>query len=321
VTVGNYSKNMKCVRMAKTRNSKGWLDYPCGSCNACRITRRQEWTFRIMLEMRSHYYNWFVTLTYRDEDLPEGGTLVKEHVQLWMKKIRNHSGAGIRFFAVGEYGDKKGRPHYHVLIFTNDDLEVKYGRTGKSVGVIDSVYHRCWEYGDIVDVCCLLGTGDFRKVAQYVAGYVVKKYNGNQLCEKDNEKKGKYHCGKCIACKIKNGEIYKEFSLMSRKPGIGCGQIKALIKEMEKYDIPDKKMHMVRFEGKLWPVGRTLFSKMQREELTDSEKAIKFNMAAKLEAIKERDNPEYAELKRQHLEQVKARAEKRSVMQKRSRVI
>ena len=81
---------MKCLSMVRTSDKKtgGWLDYPCGQCIACRLRKRQEWTFRILLEMRSYQYSYFVTLTYNDEVIPEKGSLRKKDLQLFLKRLR-----------------------------------------------------------------------------------------------------------------------------------------------------------------------------------------------------------------------------------------
>lgn len=43
---------------------------PCGKCYACQVRKSGSRTLRVKLEAKSHKYNLFVTLTYRDEDIP-----------------------------------------------------------------------------------------------------------------------------------------------------------------------------------------------------------------------------------------------------------
>ncbi|EBW8988162.1 hypothetical protein BXL21_24545 [Salmonella enterica subsp. enterica serovar Enteritidis] len=46
--------------------------------------------------------NCFITLTYNDENLPEGGTLVRKHLTDFFKRLRKHfTGRTIRYFACG----------------------------------------------------------------------------------------------------------------------------------------------------------------------------------------------------------------------------
>jgi len=92
---------------------------PCGTCAFCSATKRSDWALRLHYEGRRHLVKRFITLTYADAHLHwKGGVsqLHKRDVQLWLKKVRR-TGAKVRYFAVGEYGSKTYRPHYHVLLF------------------------------------------------------------------------------------------------------------------------------------------------------------------------------------------------------------
>lgn len=60
----------------------------------------------------------FVTLTYADDNIrwtDNGPSLYKPDLQMFWKKLRKKY--KIRYYAVGEYGGKTKRPHYHALIF------------------------------------------------------------------------------------------------------------------------------------------------------------------------------------------------------------
>lgn len=107
---------MVCVRPIRV----GPVLLPCGSCIGCRKARSKEWAERCLHELESWKESSFVTLTYSDEYLPLGGNLVKSHLQLFIKRLREtirEEGRSIRYFACGEYGKKYGRPHYHVILF------------------------------------------------------------------------------------------------------------------------------------------------------------------------------------------------------------
>ena len=63
----------------------------------------------------------FVTLTYCDDALPEKGSLVREDVKKYCKRLRKymltHHNRKIKYMAVGEYGENgTERPHYHLII-------------------------------------------------------------------------------------------------------------------------------------------------------------------------------------------------------------
>lgn len=90
-----------------------------------------------MLESQQHEHNWFLTLTYNDDNLIKnvewsvsrldgelGFTpfLNKDDFTAFKKRLlsrmRDKYGyTGIRFFECGEYGSKNGRPHFHAIFF------------------------------------------------------------------------------------------------------------------------------------------------------------------------------------------------------------
>ena len=87
---------------------------PCGKCVFCGVARRSEWSTRLFHEARSHYGSKFVTLTYSEKYVPD--KVRKCHVQNFFKRLRK-AGCKCKYYAVGEYGGEKGRPHYHIILF------------------------------------------------------------------------------------------------------------------------------------------------------------------------------------------------------------
>ncbi len=77
--------------------------------------------FRLKKEYENSCSSAFVTLTYSPDTLPLSDcnvpTLCKTDLQLFMKRLRKSIVNPIRFFAIGEYGTKTHRPHYHLLLF------------------------------------------------------------------------------------------------------------------------------------------------------------------------------------------------------------
>ena len=58
--------------------------HPCGYCIACRLNRQREKQVRLVHECENWKDKVFLTLTYADECLPAGNTLVKRDVQLFL---------------------------------------------------------------------------------------------------------------------------------------------------------------------------------------------------------------------------------------------
>lgn len=117
---------MRCISPISLRDHGVSRTVPCGKCSFCLEGRRADWTFRVMQEAKDHSTAFFMTLTYRDiySLLPVAVLMripvhvVKEHVQLFMKRLRKAiEPVKVRYYLVAEYGTKYGRPHYHLLLF------------------------------------------------------------------------------------------------------------------------------------------------------------------------------------------------------------
>ena len=84
---------------------------------------------RIMMEWVCHPFpSYFVTLTYDDDHVPRtltgDPTLERKRIQKWFQNRQADCGQ-FRYFLVGEYGERYGRPHYHVAIFPGPDCRVE----------------------------------------------------------------------------------------------------------------------------------------------------------------------------------------------------
>ena len=107
---------------------KNNIPLPCGKCPACRSRRASAWSFRLMQEEKISSSAYFLTLTYDTNNvhITEKGRmgLNKRDLQLFFKRLRKRHPAErkIRYYAVGEYGSKTERPHYHVILF-NSSIE------------------------------------------------------------------------------------------------------------------------------------------------------------------------------------------------------
>lgn len=226
----------------------GSMPCACGQCLPCRINRRRVWTHRMMLESYKHGDSSFVTLTYDEEHVPSGSTLVPGHATGWIKRLRKVlEPQKIRYFLVGEYGDESQRPHYHVAVFGLN----RY--VGGGFDGCSGIVRETWPFG-FVYVGALT-----RESAQYVAGYVTKK-----MTSKDDARlKGRY----------------PEFARMSLRPGIGAGVIDDLAGLLESPvglrciehvgDVPGTLRHGSRS----LPLGRYLRGKLRQKFGLDRQEA------------------------------------------------
>lgn len=192
---------------------------PCGKCIGCRLDYSRSWADRMMLELETAGKGIFITLTYDNDhahwsqftpiDEPLYATLDKRDCQLFMKSLRKRFDGKdgrpfekIRFFLAGEYGSNTLRPHYHAIIFGLglDDFHdlVQYGRNelGQSYYISNDLSD-LWHRGFV-----LLSDVSWKTCA-YVARYVTKKLSGE------------------ASISYADRNVIPEFSLMSRKPGIG----------------------------------------------------------------------------------------------------
>lgn len=100
---------MLCIRPFRRHGA----EFGCGQCKACRVNRRNMMTGRMMLELTRCDAASFVTLTYRVD--PE--ELSPDDLKGFVKRLRYYVDRPFRYYGVGEYGSKGGRPHYHIALF------------------------------------------------------------------------------------------------------------------------------------------------------------------------------------------------------------
>lgn len=161
------------IQSAKSRShDRKNRTVPCGSCAACRTATLRGWLFRLGKELERSSNPLFVTLTYDEQHVPYahlgydydkgtaylyGRTLKKRDVQLFMKSLRkehsNYSNEKLKYFAVGEYGTRTGRPHYHIVLLNLHSSHL---------------IHRCWKRGHTLSLPLKAGG------IQYVMKYVTK---------------------------------------------------------------------------------------------------------------------------------------------------
>lgn len=216
---------------ARTDNPYRMNKVPCGKCYACVLRRSKAWTFRLQQELNNASSCAFFTFTYSDENLPwENGVPVlrKEHYTTWFKKFRqtmwreqNPLGSSstykklgkdvikLKYYAIGEYGDKTQRPHYHSIIY-NLPVRLTKPTYWSTYRDLQEEIQESWRMGEVH-----VSPATTERLA-YCAGYVNKKIYGEKIIYDES-----------------SGEIIerpKEFSLMSK----GLGKV-FLTPQMVKY--------------------------------------------------------------------------------------
>lgn len=198
----------------------------------------------MMLESFMHTESMFLTLTYNDESIPNGHTLLPADLQKFLKRVRRHfSERKIRFYAVGEYGDNTQRPHYHVILFGAPGCLYLRGNSQRCSCNYCALYKRLWGLGHV-------DLGEINKDSlSYATGYVTKK-----LTKKDDPRLNGRH---------------PEFARMSNRPGIGALSMlpvaNAIASEggaadlIARGDVPFSLMHGKKF----FPLGRYLREKLR----------------------------------------------------------
>lgn len=183
------------------------IQVPCGCCRECLADNSKQWAFRILKEAAQYDNNYFITITYNEENIPQNKMLDKEFFTNFNKKLKTYlkrSGlnSDFRFYGVGEYGSKTARPHYHVIYFNLDirDLKFEYIDSNHNLHFSSPFLDNVWQKG-FIDI----GSVDIGS-ACYVARYCDKKKRLTTSQRRDLESKG----------------IVPEFSAMSRRPGIGA---------------------------------------------------------------------------------------------------
>lgn len=186
--------SVQCSRLVRF---DGVHPAPCGQCLPCRVNRQRKWGTRIGLELQAHPYSSFLTLTYSREHLP--AQPVRKHLSRFMRYLRRRIGA-VRFFGVAELGEKRGRPHYHVILFGVP-----------ATFEMEDACRKAWKKG-FVQLKEVRDTG----AADYVCKYILKSQLSEQL--------------------LPDGKS-ASFALMSRRPGIGRQTLTSLSREIASQNI------------------------------------------------------------------------------------
>lgn len=132
-------KNLK-YKILKGENYNTWgtiddyknnlaISIECSKCINCKIKKMLRWKTKLLLESKTTINNnghmYFITLTYDNKNIHKTNT---ENGNLWeaqkmFKRWRkNNKNLKIKYFIVNELGEKTGRIHHHLIVFSNIDF-------------------------------------------------------------------------------------------------------------------------------------------------------------------------------------------------------
>lgn len=193
-----------------------------------------------MLEAGLYADNSFVTLTYAVDPV----SLVPLHHRQFMDALRKRiSPLRVRFYMVGEYGEKNGRPHFHYVLFGYPSCRRATSRRDKTVRCCSAcdLLEEVWGKGHIKNLPLEIGS------ARYVARYVIKK-----MTRYDDPRLGNRH---------------PEFARMSLRPGIGSGVLASVAATITRYNLLDSAGDVpvtLRHGTTEYPLGRYLRRQLRK---------------------------------------------------------
>lgn len=193
-----------------------------------------------MLEAGLNADNSFLTLTYADDPF----TLVPRDHRRFMVALRKRlAPLRVRFYMVGEYGERHHRPHFHYALFGYPSCTRGSNRRNKSYRCCHAcdVLEEVWGKGLIKNLPLEIGS------ARYIARYVIKK-----MTRWDDPRLGNRH---------------PEFARMSLRPGIGHGALAAAAATISRYNLLDSAGDVpvtLRHGNTEYPLGRYLRKQLRK---------------------------------------------------------
>lgn len=189
-------------------------ELPCGKCLHCRNTRVNEWVTRLYSQLKYSKYAYYITLDYAPFDLSNDAAyllasetaavehdkntyhtlgmqpllLCRNHLDDFYKRLRKNNCIRFQYFSCGEYGHLYSRPHFHIILFTDDAITPEMVQDawtvdGYKIGNVD--FHDLRTNG----------TTDEKKGSKYSCRYVFKyvcKYLMKEQLPLDNLKTIEY---------------------------------------------------------------------------------------------------------------------------------
>jgi len=255
------------------RDGHHWtkIQVPCGTCILCRKEQARQWAMRITHEAAQHEENCFLTLTYDNDHLPDDGGLRYRDLTLFWKRLRKHIGR-LRYYAVGEYGDKSLRPHYHACLFGHAFTENRiYIRDGDKPLWTTQQLIDTWQQGHVSVGALNYGT------ASYTASYIHKKLNKKQQYVKVDETTGELI------------RLEQPRAFMSRGGRDGKGIASGWIEQWKRYTYDHDHVVMngtpgkpaKYYDQKLKKENEPLFNEIKKERMKNQQKQTEEQLRAR----------------------------------------
>jgi len=246
---------------------------PCGQCSFCRLSNSRDKGLRVALESTLYPNNCFLTLTYSTPNLPltksknlSLPTLDYDAPVLFMKRLRERYGSGIRSFGCAEYGERYSRPHYHICLLNFDFPDKK--KFKRSMANFGKQQRENWIYtSEELQSLWTVGHSSIGALtlesASYVARYCTKKITG---------KKALHHYE--LASDVETGEILtinpeKSIALSRGREHRGLGY-----PWYQRYGQYVRDHDQIVHQGKTYPVPK-YFDKLTQEIDPDRFEEIK----------------------------------------------
>lgn len=166
----NYTKAYQLFRYALDF----YVNVDCGLCFDCQKKRGRNWRTRLLDEYYYHLHRFpeskvhFCTLTIAPKYYSLFNTNPKaiKMIRFFLERYRKRYGCSFKHFICSEYGEKRGRLHFHMIGF-------------RMLCDIDEL-RDLWKYGR-VDIQTLKGPQGLT----YVSGYITKIVHGDKLSDEN----------------------------------------------------------------------------------------------------------------------------------------
>lgn len=241
--------------------SDGHHEFACRVCDECVAARRMDWIARCMAERSTSKQTLAITLTYGNEtqDQRDGAAMFRYYdIQNLLKVLRRriHYRTGqvdaLRYVCAGEQGDRNGRCHWHIIIFSDHDLlEVgtfkgRFGPVTDRAKIISGAKPKrytwdCWPHGFVV----------VQEPDQGGISYAVTYALKDQFTAEKS---------KGTARETKVETFATGMFRMSKTPPIGWNFVQAELQRMKEggYVLPFPRLQIPDFRADYWSPKATL---------------------------------------------------------------